>query len=415
MTQQNSAPPAHDRPRIDVRDIHPDALKVLRRLAGAGFHAYLVGGCVRDLLLNLHPKDFDIATNARPRQVKRVFRNSRIIGRRFRLVHVHFGPRVIEVSTFRAPPEPSEDDPYIRQDNVFGTEEQDAFRRDFTINGLFYDLAKARVIDHVGGLPDLAARRIRVIGDPDVRLREDPVRILRAAKFAGRLGFELTPELREAVKRHCGDLAKSALPRILEELYRLLAGRGGADAFRLLEELGALDVLLPEITPLPEYFARAVRALEERSGGDRNALPQSLLIAVLVSPAVLPGLIESPPVDYESLAGELMRPVVQRLTVARRDATIARQCLAAQVRLLEEPHGRSARRFVRREHFPESLELRAILGPATAVVPDPLAEWESLYRDARDTGPRRGRKRRRRRRRRGRGLSGNAPAGTPEA
>ncbi|MFQ5844643.1 MAG: poly(A) polymerase, partial [Planctomycetota bacterium] len=185
---QRETPPAAD-PPIPGRAIDFNAAKIVRRLVRHGYRAYLVGGCVRDLLLGTAPKDFDIATEARPRQIKRLFRNSRIIGRRFRLVHVRFGQQVIEVSTFRAPPVQEGGDVYIRQDNVFGTEEQDARRRDFTINGLFYDLSRERVIDHVGGLGDLAARRMRTIGDAGVRLREDPVRILRAAKFAGRLGY----------------------------------------------------------------------------------------------------------------------------------------------------------------------------------------------------------------------------------
>jgi len=398
-------------PRIDPEQIPADPAKVLRRLAGAGFDAYLVGGCVRDLLLDLRPKDFDIATNARPRQIKRLFRNSRIIGRRFRLVHVQFGPQILEVSTFRAPPQPDEQDPMIRHDNVFGTEEQDAFRRDFTINALFYDLEHGRVIDHVGGLEDLAARRIRTIGDPDVRLREDPVRILRAAKFAGRLGFELTPELREAAKSHARDLAKAAPPRLLEEVYRLLSGRGGSRAFRILEELGALAVILPEISPPPDSFYKAVEALEEMSGGGRSGVPQSLMVAVLLAPVVLPRLAACPPGDYEAEATEVMRPIVLRMTVARRDATIARHCLAAQMRLLEPPVTRHQRRLAHHDSFEEVLALRRILGPAAPVDPDPLPEWVAV-RGQREEGGHGGRRRRRRRRGRRRGRrGGGGPAG----
>jgi poly(A) polymerase len=403
-------------PRIDPGQIPPDPTKVLRRLSEDGFDAYLVGGCVRDLLLGLHPKDFDIATNARPRQIKRLFRNSRIIGRRFRLVHVQFGPEILEVSTFRAPPLPDGADPMILEDNVFGTEEQDAFRRDFTINALFYDLKHGRVIDHVGGLEDLAARRIRMIGDPDLRLREDPVRILRAAKFAGRLGFELTPELAAAARNHARDLEKAALPRVLEEIYRLLSNRGGARAFRLLEELGALAVLLPEISPPPESFYRSVEALEELSGGARGGIPQSLMISVLLAPAVMPRLAAEPATDFEAAATDVMRPIVHRLTIARRDATIARHCLAAQMRLLESPATRHGRRIAHGESFREVLALRRILGPAAPVEPDPFPEWEALV-GQREEGGHGGRRRRRRRRRRGgRGGGHGAPdAGGPAA
>jgi len=403
-------------PRIDPREIPPDPARVLRRLFQDGFDAYLVGGCVRDLLLGLHPKDFDIATNARPRQVKRLFRNSRIIGRRFRLVHVQFGPHILEVSTFRAPPQPDEADPMILEDNVFGTEEQDAFRRDFTINALFYDLEHGRVIDHIGGLEDLAARRIRMIGDPDLRLREDPVRILRAAKFAGRLGFELTPELAAAARSHARDLAKAASPRVLEEIYRLLSNRGGARAFRLLEELGALQVILPEISPPPESFYRAVEGLEVLSGGERGGIPQSLMIATLLAPAVLPRLAAAPAHDYEAVATDIMRPIVLRLTVARRDATIARHCLAAQMRLGEPPVSKAARRLAHGESFREVIELRRLLGPSVAVDPDPFPEWEALLGQPREEGGHGGRRRRRRRRRGRRGHGGGGgDAGPPPA
>ena len=146
-------------PRIRRDDIDPDAIKVIRRLKQSGYSAYLVGGCVRDLLLGVRPKDFDLATSATPRQIKRLFRNSRIIGRRFRLAHIRFGDNILEVATFRAPPETDGDDPYITRDNIFGTEESDANRRDFTINGLFYDPESQKVIDHVGGLEDLVATK----------------------------------------------------------------------------------------------------------------------------------------------------------------------------------------------------------------------------------------------------------------
>jgi poly(A) polymerase len=393
------------KPAIDPERIQPEAAKVVRRLASRGFAAYLVGGCVRDLLLDRPPKDFDVATSARPRQVKRLFRNSRIIGRRFRLAHIHFGHRIIEVATFRAPPRQDGDDPYITRDNVWGTEKEDAFRRDFTINGLFYDINKGRVIDHVGGLDDLEHRRLRVIGDPDVRLPEDPVRILRAARFAGRLDFELSNELLEAARRHAGDLEKAAPPRVLEELFRLLNSRGAARAFRLLEELAALPVLLPEVSPLPEWFFEALRRLEEERESVHDTAPQWLLLALLLAPMILPRLVdaEEDAQDFEGIVHDLMRPVALRLTVARRDSTRARQVLAAQMRLLEAPRGRSARRYVRRDFFHDALHLRRLLGPPRPVDPDPLPQWEAWAHDAPpptgESEP--GQKRRRRRRRRG--------------
>ncbi|MHC4340418.1 MAG: polynucleotide adenylyltransferase PcnB [Planctomycetota bacterium] len=416
--QQEQSDPARI-PPIDPAAIDPDAVKVLRRLNRHGHDAYLVGGCVRDLLLDLRPKDFDIATSARPNRIRRLFRNSRVIGRRFRLVHIQFGRRILEVSTFRAPPIADGEDPYITRDNVYGTEEQDAKRRDFTINGLFYDVESERVIDHVGGLDDLRAGVLRTIGDPDLRLREDPVRILRAAKFAGRLGFALTDDLRKAAIAHAQDLRKAAPPRVLEELYRLASGLGSADAFRILEELGALQVILPEISPPPVGFYRALGRLEEETQGNRDAIPQSLMLSVLFWPRVGPRLTAGTVRDIERELQALLQPLSERMTIARRDLTCARLCLAAQLRFAGEPHSRSAKRFCRREIFGEAMLLRKIVGP----LPDTedaghLASWEELaerIRESIEQPQRRKRRRRRRRDRRRKALSNEAQAGKDEA
>jgi poly(A) polymerase len=203
---------------IPHEQIDADAEKVVRRLTRNGYAGYLVGGCVRDLLLGRKPKDFDVATSATPQEIKALFRNCRIIGRRFRLAHIFFGSKIIETSTFRANPREVEADELtenvpegaalppeepaellIRRDNVFGTAEEDARRRDFTINGLFYDLDADKVIDYVEGLPDLEKKVVRTIGDPQIRFREDPVRILRAIKFAARLDFEIEPASYQAI------------------------------------------------------------------------------------------------------------------------------------------------------------------------------------------------------------------------
>ena len=216
---------------ISRRDIDPDALKVLYRLRQFNHVAYLVGGSVRDLLLGRTPKDFDIGTSAHPYQVKRLFRNCWIIGRRFRLAHVKFGTKVIEVATFRrqvpagtqeeasgGPPAPDETAPHdhlIQHDNTFCTPEEDAFRRDFTVNALFYDIATFSVIDYVGGLEDIRARLIRGIGNPDDRVREDPVRMLRALALAARLDFRIDPPVLDAIARHRAEIARSAPPRVL--------------------------------------------------------------------------------------------------------------------------------------------------------------------------------------------------------
>ena len=242
------APLILERPEHPVsrRDIDPRVLKVLYRLINAGHVAYLVGGGVRDLMMARRPKDFDIATSAHPQQVRDLFRNSRLIGRRFRLVHVFFGPDNIEVATFRRHAEEiPADDPLIRHDNTFGTTEEDAFRRDFTVNALFYDPSSFRVIDYTGGVADLRARLIRTIGEPELRMREDPVRMLRAVRFAAKLGFEIEPETRAAIERHREDLLKASVPRLVEETYRAFGIAATTRVLVLMKELGLLEILLP--------------------------------------------------------------------------------------------------------------------------------------------------------------------------
>ncbi|HEX7837584.1 MAG TPA: polynucleotide adenylyltransferase PcnB, partial [Kofleriaceae bacterium] len=240
-------------PSLDRAAIDPDADRVVRKLTRAGHKAYLVGGCVRDLLVAKTPKDFDVATSATPNEIKATFRNCRIIGRRFRLAHVFFGSKIIETSTFRANPRDEDDhDLLIRRDNVFGTETEDARRRDFTINGLFYDVEREEVIDHVGGLADLDAKLIRTIGDPDIRFQEDPVRILRAVKFAARLDFGFEPATWRALLRWRGEISKCAPPRLLEEIHRLMRGGAARRSFELLVETGVLAVLSPYLAGLLE-------------------------------------------------------------------------------------------------------------------------------------------------------------------
>src|SRR6188508_2453920 len=240
-------------PSLDRTAIDADADRVVRKLTRAGYKAYLVGGCVRDLLVSRTPKDFDVATSATPNEIRATFRNCRIIGRRFRLAHVFFGSKIIETATFRANPRDEDDhDLLIRRDNVFGTEAEDAKRRDFTINGLFYDVEREEVIDHVGGLADLDQKLVRTIGDPDIRFQEDPVRMLRAIKFAARLGFGFEPATYRALLRWRGEISKCAPPRLLEEIHRLLRGGAARRSFELLVETGVLAVLSPYLAGLLE-------------------------------------------------------------------------------------------------------------------------------------------------------------------
>src|SRR4026208_199701 len=247
---------------ISRRDIDSDALKVLYRLHESGATAYLVGGSVRDLLLNRRPKDFDIGTSAHPYQVKKLFRNCWIIGRRFRLAHVKFGQKVIEVATFRrqvaageevvqdgvpAPhPTTPEGEHLIHRDNTFGTSEEDAFRRDFTINALFYDIANFSIIDYVGGLKDLEDRLIRSTGDPGVRFLEDPVRMLRAVVFAAPLDFHLDEPILDAFETHRHEIGRAAPARLVEEYFKILRSGYAERTFRMLKDKRPPRGMAPE-------------------------------------------------------------------------------------------------------------------------------------------------------------------------
>lgn len=258
------------KPTISARDVDPDALSVLRRLQSQGFTAYLVGGGVRDLLLGRTPKDFDVATDARPNQIKRLFRNAFIIGRRFRLALIRFGEKQIETATFRRDPGAEDDaaaapprDParegalYQESDNVFGTPEEDALRRDFTVNALFWDPATGEIIDYTGGLKDLRRKVLRCIGDPDVRFREDPVRMLRAIRLGSRLGFSIHADSLAAIRRYGSEIGAASKPRLFEEILRLFTFAKSREAFGRLHETGLMRELLPA---LDDYVARTGRA-----------------------------------------------------------------------------------------------------------------------------------------------------------
>lgn len=237
---------------IPLNKIDKNALSVVKRLRSKGFEAYLTGGCVRDLLLGRTPKDFDVATSARPEEVKKLFRNCRLVGRRFLLAHVCFpGRKVIETSTFRRNPldvaEDLPEDLLVKDDNVYGNVQEDAVRRDLTINGLFYDPIAGKVLDFVEGRKDLDAKLIRTIGDPNVRFREDPVRMVRAIKFATRLGFAFEAETEAAIRSHSAEIIRCAASRLQEEMLRLLTSGHAHDSYKLCHELGLLEGLMPEL------------------------------------------------------------------------------------------------------------------------------------------------------------------------
>ncbi|RKI72768.1 polynucleotide adenylyltransferase PcnB [Corallococcus sp. AB049A] len=434
---------------IDPDEMDPDALKVVLRLHQHGHQAYLVGGCVRDLLLGKKPKDFDVATSAHPGEVRAIFRNCRLIGRRFRLAHVYFkGGKIVEVSTFRANPtelEPAAgagaagapgsddgqggEDLLITHDNVFGTAQQDARRRDFTINGLFYDAAEGRVIDYVRGRRDLDERFIRTIGDPEIRMREDPVRILRAVRFAAKLDLDIESRTYAAMEGAVEDLPRCAPARLLEETFRLIRGGVSAPALKLLAALDALKILLP---PVDEYlrengkegektFYAFAQALDKRvSAGE--VLDDAILLAALLVPISR----AQPPVEESQDEGrasvsrvieDLLAGFVESARLPRRIAERCRMLLLMQ-RTLSGERRRKTGAFRRHPLFNEALAVYAMTVEATGEGREALEAWQAgevpppragANSGADAEGPRR--KRRRRRRRRGNGSGEGSGSG----
>jgi poly(A) polymerase len=428
---------------VSRRDIDPDALKVLYRLRQYDHVAYLVGGSVRDLLLARRPKDFDVGTSAHPYQVKKLFRNCWIIGRRFRLAHVKFGMKVIEVATFRRQvaageevvadgvpaPDPTtpEGEQLIHHDNTFGTPEEDAFRRDFTINALFYDIATFSVIDYVGGLEDLRAGVVRSIGDPDVRLNEDPVRMLRAIAIAARLDFTIESSLLAAIRTHRREISKSSMARLLEEYYKILRAGSSEKAFRGLADVGLLEPISTELhvganDPLWRSLA-ALDAYRRRFDSTPETLTNAILLGSLLIPLGISLHPPRPPVVRDGAGTDRGRigdgaapsnrpprhppnPRLGDLPLARRDIERLRQIIALQRRLKDLSVSPRAQRALAHRHiFRDALTWMEIHGES----PETVEHWKGVLADSGPTDahtaepaaenvPPSGRRRRRRRR-----------------
>ncbi len=397
---------------IAPAEVDEDAYKVLRRLQQFGYHAYLVGGGVRDLLLDRRPKDFDIVTSARPNEVRKLFRNCRLIGRRFRLAHILFsGGKVIETATFRAAPNGEVDGEVelITDDNEFGDAESDAYRRDFTVNALFYDpVTTNEVIDYVGGLDDLGDRTLRTIGDPVVRFREDPVRMLRAVKFAARLGFEIETDTLAAIRSERREIRKAAVPRLIEEILRMLYGGAADRSVELLAELEFLDLLLPEIAaylgrPADDPFKpmRALlQALNRKTTGEAS-LQNGVMLACLFWPlyqAVVEDLDDVRHRHLRTLAESLVASAAVRLRMPRRDVGTLVAVLEGQYRLEAARRRKSARAALSRSpQFPAILDFLELRADARELPRTVAREWRKL---ARELPPPEEEERRRRRRRR---------------
>jgi poly(A) polymerase len=417
----------HQKHGLSRDALHPAAAKVCAVLRENGFAAYVVGGAVRDLLLGIEPKDFDVATDASPEQVKPLFRRALIIGRRFRLVHVMMGAETVEVSTFRAAdPHTAEKDEHGRvlRDNVFGSQEEDARRRDFTVNALYFDPATEDVVDFHGGLADLKKRRLSMIGDPETRYREDPVRMLRAVRLAGKLGLTIEGSTREPIRSLAPLIERVPPARLFDEMLKLLLSGHASACLRQLRGVGLQKGLLPLLDvileqPLGERFVTlALAQTDERVLAERPVSPAFLFAAllwheVLAAWKARQARGERGILALETAMDEVLDTQCAKLAITRKLTATMREVWAMQPRF-EMRSGQRAYRLLESPRFRMAYDFLA-LRAASGEVPADLEAWWRAFQaadaDARkamlipDAAPR---KRRRRRRKKG-------PAAAPEA
>ena len=334
---------------ISRKNMDDSAIKVLSRLNKAGYEAYLVGGAVRDLLLGHRPKDFDVATDATPEQVKDLFRNCRLIGRRFRLAHIHFGRHIIEVATFRGQHDDSasghqDESGRILRDNVYGDIEQDVWRRDFTCNALYYNIADFSVVDFVGGYEDVKQGRLRLIGDPDERYREDPVRMLRAIRFAAKLGFSIDETCQYFIREE-GALLRDIPPaRLYEEVLKLFHSGHAIECFSGLREYHLLEHLFPEAaialdgneTAL-KFLQLSMQSTDERIHQNKPVTPAFLFAALLWAPLqkrTEKRLAKGEPqsLALQKSASAMVSEQVRHVSIPKRFTTVMRDIWALQSR-----------------------------------------------------------------------------------
>lgn len=380
-----------------------NAVKVLYRLNKSGYEAYLVGGCVRDLLLGREPKDFDVATDASPEQVKSVFRNCRLIGRRFRLAHVHFGREIIEVATFRSSNADNNEEQRVHEDgrllrdNVFGSIEDDVWRRDFTVNALYYNIRDFSIIDYVGGMEDHSTASLKLIGDPATRYREDPVRMLRAVRFAVKLGFKLDDETESPIFEFAPLLKGIPAARLYDESLKLFLSGKGVETFELLRHYGLFETLFPqtehclktEQNNFPRVFiARALENSDKRIADDKSVTPYFLMAAflwesvqTLAKEQMCKGDDES--FAYQNAVSKVLSTQVKSLSIPKRVTQSMREVWLLQLRFEKRIGGRPYRllshpRFRAAYDF---LLLRAETGGAEKEV----AQWWTTFQDANDT------------------------------
>jgi len=352
---------------LSRKDVWPEALKVIRRLGKFGHTAYLVGGGVRDLVLDKKPKDFDVATDATPEEVRRLFNNSRIIGKRFRLVQVYFrGGKVVEVSTFRREPDAQElegiEDSYSLN-NLYGSPYQDVMRRDFTINALFYNPKDFTIIDYVGGWGDIHRRVIRAIGNPEERFAEDPVRMTRAVEFAGRLGFSLHPSVEEAIKNGGWRITQAFPERLREEILGILLSGASGRAMDAMSRLGLVSHLFPRTQEIMvPHMDEVVSLLVKADGSLRRDSPW--VSAQFLALLLLPWLKSLCPFSSKIILGQTLEVIIQVVVMVKSDLLLSahlshstKELLLALWRVARGPKARGAGRFMEKECFQAAMDL----------------------------------------------------------
>jgi len=382
-----------DEHNISRANISRNAVKVLYRLNEAGYQAYLVGGGVRDLLLGREPKDFDVATSARPEQVKAVFGNCRLIGRRFRLAHVHFGREIIEVATFRSTRDGDEEgdrqleNGMLLSDNVYGTLEEDAQRRDFTVNALYYSVEDFAVIDYAGGLQDLRNGVIRLLGDPESRFREDPVRLLRAVRFAAKLGFVIEPATEAPMARLAKLLQDIPAARLFEEVLKLFLAGSGLETFEKLRHHQLFGQLFPAteeaLTHQDHEFpitfvSRGLHNTDQRIREDKPVTPAFLFAVLLWEPVRLraEALQVSGMHPYEALqiaATEVLAGQARRVSIPKRFSYPMRDIWQLQPRFLQR-NGKRPHRLMSHPRFRAALDF-FLLRAESGEVEQKEADW----------------------------------------
>lgn len=409
---------------ISRKEISENALKVLYRLNKHGYGAYLVGGGVRDLLLGLHPKDFDVATNATPDEVRRIFRNCRLIGRRFRLAHVYFGHDIIEVATFRSKTDDASeerahsDKGMILRDNVYGSMEEDIWRRDFTINALYYNIKDFTVVDYADGYADLKAKRLRMIGDPLERYREDPVRMLRAIRFACKAGFEIPPSLSKPMRELKELITHVSSARLFEEIMKMFHSGHAKQAYEKLREHDLFEILFPATAqslsqkqfPTHELLTAVFNNTDKRINEHKPVTPSFIIAALLWHPICLLAQKyisdgQNPYMAHMNAIEDCIREQLQRLSIPKRLVQGARDIWILQMRL-EKRQGKRALQMLAESRFRAAfdfLELRAQSGEAV----EALFTWWQSFVNATDAqrnlmlkalgGPKKKRKRTRKR------------------